>query len=846
MYFKVIHSFLLTLGGANMPLVSQDITSFRGGVSQQPQILRFPDQLEEQINGVSSDVEGLQKRPPTIHIKRLGNTVDFSKVTYHVINRDEKEQYILEMSNENLRVFDMKGNEKKVNFPKGKSYLKSLDPKKDFKAVTVADYTFILNNKVVAKMKDDVKPYSLGTTTLVYVKNVGYAKTFAIFKGEDSVEDFLVGVITPDGGEPKQAVSTTTAVVATKLEELFRTDTKPEFDTYQELLDLVGGTATLRKARHSSLESSSHRARFTTKIYGDSVISIQASEASSLTVKDGFGNQNMLVCKGYVSNITKLPPVAPNGYKVLVRGEAKSEDDDYYLEWDSDKSVWAECLAPKTKYKIDELTMPWSLVREADGTFTFKPNTWSERRVGSEDSNPDPTFIGKTINDIFFYRNRLGFISDENIVLSAVSDFFNFWYKSAASQNDSDPIDVAVSSNKVSILTHAVPFARELMLFSPENQFVLSSEGVMTPTSVKVDQMTSFDYAKDIRPLSIGQNIYFINNRVNYCSLMRYYTVQDVAEMKNADDITQHAPTYIPKGIVRLSGNTTSDTISMLSESSPDTVWIMKTAYNNGAPVQLALSKWKMGFKGVQVCLAEFVGADIYFLINSPSGLYLERTAITGNALDFKDEPSRLFMDRKVRYEITASNAAYDSYNNKTYISLKDMYGVTPHKDVPYFLVCTEGELQTITDWSSEGIFSVNGNYIGETVFVGRQYGFKATLSKIFIKQARQDGSITSEDEGRLQLRYFWFNYSASGAFTVKVDNYEDSVNPNAYKYSSRILGTPETTLGSTVYNSGKLKIPVQGENKHITISVESNTPTPLNLISGGWEGFYQRRNQKI
>lgn len=833
------------MGEVKMPLISQDISSFRGGISQQPDILRFPDQLEEQINGVSSDVEGLQKRPPTIHIKRLGDTVDSTKTAYHVINRDEKEQYILEMSNENLRVFDMKGNEKIVKFPKGKSYLQSLDPKKDFKAVTVADYTFILNTKKVAKMQTDTKPYDLGTTTLVYVKNVGYAKTFAIFKGEDTVNDFLVGVITPDGGEAKQAVSTTTAVVATKLEELFRTSTKPEFNTYTQLLDLVGGTESLRKARHDSLENTSDRNSFKTKIYGDSVISIKVPLGTNLTVKDGFGNQNMLICKGYVSNINKLPPVAPDGYKVLVRGEAKSEDDDYYLEWDSEKSVWAECLAPGTKYKIDELTMPWSLVREADGTFTFKPNKWSERKVGSEDSNPDPTFIDKTINDIFFYRNRLGFISDENVILSTVSDYFNFWYKSAASQNDSDPIDVAVSSNKVSILTHAVPFARELMLFSPENQFVLSSEGVMTPTSVKVDQMTSFDYAKDIRPLTIGQNIYFINNRVNYCSLMRYYTVQDVAEMKNADDITQHAPTYIPKGIVRLSGNTTSDTISMLSESNTDVVWIMKTAFSNGTPTQLALSKWEMGFKGVQVCLAEFVGADIYFLINSLSGLYLERTALTGNALDFKDEPSRLFMDRKVRVELTTSNATYDEYRNKTKVSLKDVYGVTPNKDVPYYVVCTKGELQVITDWDSEGYFTLNGNYIGEVVFIGRQYSFKATLSKIYIKQARQDGSVTSEDEGRLQVRYFWFNYGKSGFFTVKVKNYENSIKPFEYTYTSRILGTTDATLGDREYNSGKLKVPIQGENKSVSISVESNTPTPLNLISGGWEGFYQRRNQK-
>ena len=55
-----------------MPLVSQSTVSYKGGVSQQPDIIRFADQVEEQINGFSSEVDGLQKRPPTVHIKRLG------------------------------------------------------------------------------------------------------------------------------------------------------------------------------------------------------------------------------------------------------------------------------------------------------------------------------------------------------------------------------------------------------------------------------------------------------------------------------------------------------------------------------------------------------------------------------------------------------------------------------------------------------------------------------------------------------------------------------------------------------------------------------------------------------
>lgn len=42
-------------------LYSQSIKNFVQGVSQQPPLLRFPEQLEEQINGFSTEVSGLQK-----------------------------------------------------------------------------------------------------------------------------------------------------------------------------------------------------------------------------------------------------------------------------------------------------------------------------------------------------------------------------------------------------------------------------------------------------------------------------------------------------------------------------------------------------------------------------------------------------------------------------------------------------------------------------------------------------------------------------------------------------------------------------------------------------------------
>lgn len=824
-----------------MPLVSQSTVSYKGGVSQQPGIIRFADQVEEQINGFSSEVDGLQKRPPTVHIKRLGDRVDPLTTKYHVINRDENERYILGMSNGSLKVWDFDGTEKKVVIDDDASYLNVSDANDDFRAVTVADYTFILNRRKTVDMSSSTTSRSGQDTALAYIKAASYAKTYALFMGST----FMCGVITPDGGEAKQAVQTTSAFIAERLVDL-ATGSQGASEggtSYEWLLNHLGGTSTMLFAKNPSFDFS----RYNFSVFGDSVISVQSKNSwdmPNVVVKDGFGNTNAYALKGYVNSVSKLPPAAPNDYIMRIKGETNSADDDYYVKYSESRNAWLECPAPGITYQLDYSSMPHALVRESDGSFHFKRLTWADRAVGDEDSNPAPSFVGETLNDIFFYRNRLGFISGENVILSASADFFNFWFKSAATIADTDPIDLAVSSNKVCILTHAVPFSRELMLFSREGQFVLSSDGVMTPKSAKVDQITSFDYSDDAQPLGVGQSIFFISNRVNYCSLMRYYTVQDVADLKDAEDVSAHVPMYIPKGIFRISGNTSANVITMCSRTHTNTVWIFKYITQGSQSVQQSWCKWTFRYEGTQVLLAEFVGSEIYFLINTEGGLFLEKSMLTGQVVDFSDEPVRYFMDRKVRYVIPKTNK-YSDFNNYTEVSLKDIYGAVPKAgSALYCLVGTDGYYHQVSEWDPNGVFRVTGDIRGATYFVGRQYEFDVVLSRPMIKKTSADGATISEDEGRLQLRYYWFNYSNSGTFSVSVDN---DVKNKHFKYTctSKVLSESPLVLGTYRVATGKFKFPVQDNSAEVKITVTSDNPMPVNLISGGWEGYYIRRNSQ-
>src|SRR5690554_1649770 len=206
------------------------------------------------------------------------------------------------------------------------------------------------------------------------------------------------------------------------------------------------------------------------------VIENMAGDDFILEVSDSYGNQALRGIKNSVQKFQDLPPEAEPGMVLAVEGDDSTSFDNFYVKYREDESgtgVWVETVKPLLDNEIDPDTVPHSLVRTGFNEFTLKPIEWEPRRVGDEISAPEPSFIGDRINDVFFFKNRLGFLSGENVILSRAGDYFNFFPSTATDILSNDPIDVAVSTNQVAILHHAVPFSETLMLFSEHQQFSL-------------------------------------------------------------------------------------------------------------------------------------------------------------------------------------------------------------------------------------------------------------------------------------------------------------------------------------------------------------------------------------
>lgn len=792
-----------------MGLISSSIPNFVNGISQQPFTLRLASQGEMQENGFSTVSQGLKKRPGTKHIAKISNTpLAGSGAFVHIINRDEVERYVVIILNGDLHVYDTAGNEKVVNFPQGKAYLSAPNPQTYFRATSVADYTFILNRTVaVAEVGVTNQPYR-GYEALISVKAGNYGKTYSVFVNGAVAAQYT----TPNGDNASQAPLISTDYIANQLH---------------------AGLATIFNNPGNGKQIS----------LSGSVIWVKSDSDFTIGCDDGFAGYAMVVIKNKLQRFSDLPNRCPvEGFVVEITGDSSSSFDNYWVKYDVSggsitNGVWKETCAPGLTVGMQGDTMPWALVREANGTFTFKVLTWGQRKVGDAKSNPNPSFMNRPLNDVFFYRNRLGLLCDENIIFSEAGEYFNFYRTTVTQLTDSEPIDVAVSHTKVSILEHAIPFNKQLLIFSGQTQFVLDQNDILSPKTISVKMSTEFSCSVNCKPIPVGKNVYFAVEKGDWTAVREYYA--DFNNLSNdSQDVTGHVPKYIPSGVFKIAASTNEDIMCLMSNKEPNTLYVYKYFWANNEKLQSAWSKWTFP-AGNNIINVEFLQSELLLVVSRYDGVFLEKMNLSLGYSE-ANEPYPVLLDRK---QIVPASTTYLDNGNTRYPGL---LGTAPG-EVLYVVTATGGTKKAgaVLPVKADGTGPyVEGDYTGVDLIVGRQYSLIYMPSTITMKTAQAGGGQKSDTEGRLQLRKIAFNYADTGFFDVLVKTHNR--NTYKYRYAGKVLGTETAIIGQPSFDTGRFIVPVMSRNVNTQIVIINDSPIPCSILSADWEGFYVKRSQAV
>lgn len=337
----------------------------------------------------------------------------------------------------------------------------------------------------------------------------------------------------------------------------------------------------------------------------------------SLTVTDDDGGTNLRAFKNNAKSFTDLPNQCIDGYRLGVVGDNNKNEDDFHVifEGSGGSGYWKETVKGGLQNYYNLVTMPHQLKQKSNLAFSFEQGDWQERRAGDDNTNPTPSFVGSSISDIFFHRNRLGVLADENIIFSEASSYFNFWRTTVRTLLDSDPIDVAVSQNEVAELKAAVPIQDNLLLFSELNQFTLSASQLLTPAEVTIDQATKFECDLTASPVGAGNSVFFATTSGAYAGVREFFTQGDT-EIKDAVSITSHVPKYLAGNIRKLEASSNEDTLIALTTTNEKEMYIYKWYDSNNERLQSSWSKWTFDKEITDV---SFNNASLFFIFKDGS-----------------------------------------------------------------------------------------------------------------------------------------------------------------------------------------------------------------------------------
>lgn len=537
---------------------------------------------------------------------------------------------------------------------------------------------------------------------------------------------------------------------------------------------------------------------------------------------------------GAVQTLQDLPTTATVGQVYQVIGTNESGFQSYYVI--KQAGGWYETVKPGLKNLVDANTMPHALIRQGDGTFTFGPFAWEPRKVGDYTTNPNPTFVGRTIRDIFFHRNRLGFATDENAILSRTGQFGNFYRLTVVDFLPDEVVDVAASETKVTKIEYAVPFQGSLMLFSDQVQFKLTHNDVFAAGAVSLDVTTQYPMIPGVRPQASGADVYFASDGSGW-GLLREYFVNNEGITNDASDVTAHVQRYIPYGIHALAAAPEYDSVFVLTDGAPNRIYAYKYYWQTESEkAQSAWNYWEFA-SDATVLSAKPMGGYLYLLIDRTDGTHLERIPLFYGSLvaglDFQ-----VYLDRRV-----AVTGAYNATTNLTTFTL------------PYELPlvnrgafrCVRGSAFTTAKgaalsptWTSLTTFTVPGNYSAGPCACGLVYTARYVFSKPYI----QNGNGEAVQTGRLQMKTWSVGYTDTGYFRAEVKPY----GPNGTTTFTREFPTRNVgivglgAVGAPVFSSGKATFAVQANAHEAEVALVSDSYLGFCFHSAEWEGFFHKR----
>jgi len=557
----------------------------------------------------------------------------------------------------------------------------------------------------------------------------------------------------------------------------------------------------------------------------------------------------MRVFQKSINEVTLLPNMCRHGYIVKVANARMSDEDDYYLQFQGENNLdgtgsWVECALPgitKTLTNMPLVIQRTALANQGTSseiaTFTIKQFTYAERRVGDTITNPMPTFVGKRINKVLFFRNRLAILAGENVILSRPGSLGepDFFIESALTVSASDPIDISAASMFPSEIFDGIEINAGLLVFSTNQQFLLSTDDtVLNPDTAKLRSVSTYNYNKDVPPISLGTTISYIDNSGKYSRVNEMANTSREGE-PDVVEISKLVPSLLPKDIDLLT-NSRENNIILLAKSNDSNCFVYGYKYLaiGDKKQQQAWFKWKLN----NPLKYHFIVNDDYYFVDTDD--FLQSIKLVQS----DEEPSITQDD--VNYLIHLDNhtdISGGSYNATTNLTTFSSVSWMPQVTTPNYelaIVDINSSATRIARYAkptatSTTSFTVPGDWSGVTLKIGYLYEYLVEFPRIYPTKVSGEKSF-SDVNSSLILHRLKLHFGKIGLYETNLKRLGKPDYPDVYDSND----LDEYQVSDAPYLEEHIQtIPVYEKNKNVDIILKSSHPAPATLRAMAWEGDY-------
>ena len=581
-------------------------------------------------------------------------------------------------------------------------------------------------------------------------------------------------------------------------------------------------------------------------------IGIHIKRSTVFNASTGVG-ELLNVVASEVNDVGDLPSQCKHGMVVEVINSIADEDN-HYVKFNGNndrdgEGTWQECPQPGRTTRFNYAKMPVALIRTADANFrltqlddssytvlgvTHKAPFWDDALVGDSVTNAEPSFIGRPINKMLFFRNRLIMLANEFIIASRPGDYLNFWSKSAISFVASDPIDISGSSEYPAIFYDGIQVNTGLVLFTKNQQFMLTTDSdTFSPLTAKINALSTYNFNFTTNPISLGVTIGFLDNAGKNS---RFYEMANIRREGEPQLIEQSAVvSRLFDNDLKTISNSRENSIILFSDDTTSTMYGYRYFDNVKDRKLASWFKWTLPGTIKYHCMQD---DSLYVVLQNGTARQLLKYSIKMDAETIRLAENRVHMD----YLMSTSGWTYNATTKKSTkakptglngIGQIAAYDVDDTANPPAAI----GNYALVTVNGSN--LEIDGDWSGQTFLIGYLYTMSVTLPTIYYQQQSGE-NWKSDTRANTIIHRIKLAFGPVGVYETTL------VRKGRNDYTELFEVTPANQYlanSEGIFDDDILRtIPIYDRNINASLTIKSTHPSPATIHNLTWEGILNNK----